>query len=260
LQHAFRRFETLEFTAKTLIKARLLGGEARFLSDEQLAVEERRGALEEDFDAGAPSSDENEVRRKLSEFVRRAYRQRLFISTLGSFSARVDETSFVVTPFEVDRGQVDAADLVLVREGRFERGKSPSRAAAVHAAIYRRHPEIGAILNAAPVNATAFGVTGIALDTRTIPESYVVVREVARAAYGVQFGDGREMAETIGPKRPTAILENDGVLVTGRDVLEAFDRLEVLESTAEAIINCRPVGPLRPLGDQVTKELEAAFL
>ena len=44
------------------------------------------------------------------------------------------------------------------------------------------------------------------------------------------------------------------MLVTGGDVLEAFDRLEVLESTAEAIINCRAVGPLRPLGDAVTRE------
>jgi L-fuculose-phosphate aldolase len=55
------------------------------------------------------------------------------------------------------------------------------------------------------------------------------------------------------------ILENDGVLVTGSDVLEAFDRLEVLESTAEAIINCRAVGSLRPLADAVTQELDAAF-
>jgi len=260
LQQAFRRFETLEFTAKTLIKARLLGGEARFLSDEQLAVEERRDAVLEEFEAAAASSGENEARRQLSEFVRRAYRQRLFISTLGSFSARVDDGAFVITPFEVDRGFVDAADLVLVRDGRREQGKTPSRAATVHEAIYRRHPEIGAILNAAPVNATAFGVTGVAIDTRTIPESYVVAREVARAPYGTQFGDGREMAGMIGPKRPTAILENDGVLVTGRDVLEAFDRLEVLESTAEAIINCRAVGPLQPLGDKVIEELEAAFL
>jgi L-fuculose-phosphate aldolase len=86
-----------------------------------------------------------------------------------------------------------------------------------------------------------------------------VVREVARAAYASGFGDGSEMAETVGPKRPAAIVENDGVLVTGSDVLEAFDRLEVLESTAEAIINCRAVGPLRGLGDAVTRELDEAF-
>jgi L-fuculose-phosphate aldolase len=63
----------------------------------------------------------------------------------------------------------------------------------------------------------------------------------------------------ISDSRPALILENDGVLVTGRTPLEAFDRLEVLESTAEAIINCRAVGTLRPLSENVTRELDAAF-
>src|SRR5206468_1119779 len=35
LQEAFRRFETLEFTAKTIIKARMLG-DVRYLTDEQI--------------------------------------------------------------------------------------------------------------------------------------------------------------------------------------------------------------------------------
>src|SRR5437764_1102226 len=259
LQDAFRRFETLEFTAKTIIKARLLGGDVRFLSDDELEQETRRAGALDELPAGAPSSAENEVRRRLSEFIRRAYRQRLFISTQGSYSARVDASSFVITPYQVDRGVVEVEDLVLVHDGRSESGKRPSRAAGIHDAIYRRHPQAGAIVNAYPVNATAFSVTGLPLDTRTIPESYVVVREVARAPFGVQFGDGRELASMVGPRRPCAVLENDGVLVTGADVLEAFDRLEVLESTAEAIINCRAVGPLKPLGDEVTRELDQAF-
>jgi L-fuculose-phosphate aldolase len=49
------------------------------------------------------------------------------------------------------------------------------------------------------------------------------------------------------------------VLVTGRDVLEAYDRLEVLESTAEAIINSRALGPMAPMPDDVIRDLEAAF-
>ena len=44
-QEAFRRFETLEFTGKTLIKARLLGGSVNFLSDEQLEAEKQRKVL-----------------------------------------------------------------------------------------------------------------------------------------------------------------------------------------------------------------------
>jgi L-fuculose-phosphate aldolase len=259
LQEAFRRFETLEFAAKTIIKASLLGGEVRYLSDEQLELERHRTLGMQEFDPPPPTSHEIEVRLRLSDIVRRAYRQRLFISTQGSFSARVDETGFLITPYQVDRGTVDVGDLVVVRNGAHERGKSPSRAAGVHDAIYRRHPSAGAIVNAYPVNATAFSVTGVALDSRTIPESYVVVRNVARAPFGVQFGDGRELASLVSPQHPAVVLDNDGVLVTGADVLEAFDRLEVLESTAEAIINCRAIGTVMPLNEAVTRELDAAF-
>jgi len=214
----------------------------------------------EDFNAGTPPSHENEVRRRLCEFVRRAYRQRLFISTQGSFSARVDSSGFLITPAQVDRGTVDVEDLVLVRDGRHESGKQPSRAAGVHDAIYREHAAVGAIVNAYPVNATAFSVSGVTLDSRTIPESYVVVRQVGCAPFGLQFGDGQELARMISAKQPTLCLENDGVLVTGGDMLEAFDRLEVLESTAEAIINCRAIGTLQALNTDVTRGLDAAFL
>ena len=111
-----------------------------------------------------------------------------------------------------------------------------------HRAIYAAHPEIGAIVTAYPVNATAFSVTDAALDARTIPESYVFLRQVRRVPYGVQFGDGRELAERTTLRDPALILENDGVQVCGTSVLDAFDRLEVLESTAEAMINSRPIG------------------
>jgi L-fuculose-phosphate aldolase len=259
LQQAFRRFETLEFTAKTIIKARLAGGEARFLTDQQLALEQARDCLLEEFTRAAPTSQEAEARRRLAEFVRRAYRQRLFISTQGSYSARVSARSFVITPYQVDRGAVEVEDLVLVEDGCAEAGKPPSRAARIHHAIYRDHPEVGAIVNAYPVNATAFSVAGLPLDSRTIPESYVVMRHVGHAPFGLQFEDGRELSAMLAPERPALILENDGVLVTGADVLEAFDRLEVLESTAEAIIDCRAIGALRPLSEEVTRELDRAF-
>jgi L-fuculose-phosphate aldolase len=256
---AFRRFETLEFTGKTLIKARLLGGEVRYLTDEQVQLEQHRVCKLEEFVPQAPSSQENEVRRRLCEFVRRAYRQRLFISTQGSFSARVSATSFLITPSDVDRASIHPADLVLVEEGRAESAKQPSKAARIHGEIYRQHAATGSIINAYPVNATAFSLTGIPLDTRTIPESYVVVRNVGRVPYGLQFDDGSELARLLAVKQPALILENDGVLVTGSDILEAFDRLEVLESTAEAIINCRAVGAMRPMSDSVTRDLDAAF-
>ena len=258
-QGAFRRFEALEFTAKTVIKGRLLGT-VRYLSEEQIALAARQVTGYEQFEPAAPSSAEMELRGALGEFTRRAYRQRLFISTQGSYSARLDSTSFLITPYRADRGTLDAADLVLISGGRVEAAKTPSRAWRSHEAIYRRHPGVGAVINAYPVNATAFSVTGTRLDTRTIPESYIVARQPGWVPYGLHFEDHEALARNVSPSQPVAILENDGVLATGAGVLEAFDRLEVVESTAEAIINCRAVGTLAPLSEDAIRELEAAFL
>jgi len=259
LQEAFRRFETFEFTGKTIIKARSLGREIRYLTDEELALAQQHQIPLPEFARTEPPSGEKELRRSLCDFVRRAYRQRLFISTQGSFSARLGESSFLITPRGVDRGSVEVNDIALVEDGRAEAGSAPSRAARIHAAIYGRHPQIGAIVNAYPVNATAFGVCDLAVDTRTIPESLVVVRRPAIVGYATQFAEPESIADAVSPQQPATILENNGVLVTGKDALEAFDRLEVLESTAEALINARALGTLSPLSEDVIRELEEFF-
>lgn len=80
-----------------------------------------------------------------------------------------------------------------------------------------------------------------------------------RVPFGVQFGDGRELAGLASLREPVLLLENDGVQVCGASVLDAFDRLEVLESTAEAMINSRPLGAMVPMSDAAIAELDAAF-
>ncbi len=259
LQSAFHRFETLEFVAKTIIKGRLLGN-VRSLNDEELALPDRRETEYAQLFRSHASSEERELRHRLCEFVRRGYRHRLFISTEGSYSARLNEHAFLITPFGVDRAHTAPEDLVLVDRGRVEEGRTPSRAFRSHERVYRRQAGIGSIINALPVNATAFAITGEKLETRIIPESYVVVREPVYLSHREYFEDDDAIAKQISPSRPVAIVQNDGVLAAGADPLEAFDRLEVLESTAEAIINCRAIGPMTRMGDAAVRELEAAFL
>ncbi len=259
LAEAFWRFETLEFTARTVIRASRIGP-VHSLNDAQLAAAREGARAMPTQTPSAASSDEKDLRRSLAAFVLRAYRQRLFISTQGSFSARLESDSFLITPYALDRGAVEPADLVIVRGGSAPIGARPSRAAVVHQEIYRRHPGIGAVINAYPVNATAFSVTGAPFDSRTIPESYVVLRSAGRAPFGIQFENPASIAEMISPDRPVLILENDGVLVAGANVLEAFDRLEVLESTAEAIIDSSALGALSPMPGSAIEELERAFL
>ena len=259
LQDAFLRFETLEFAGKTVIKGSMLG-EVKYLDDAALRIPKERSAEMESFKRFTVTSAEREARRQLCEFVQRAYRQRLIISTQGSFSVRLDESAFLMTPYRVDRATLQPADLVLICDGKSESGALASRAAGVHDSIYMRHPRVRAVINAYPVNATAFSVTGTSLDSHTIPESYVVLRNVGRARYGLQFTNLEELAGLIDEMCPSLLLENDGVLVTGGTMLEAFDRLEVLESTAEAIINSKAIGTFSKMPDGVIRDLDRVFL
>jgi L-fuculose-phosphate aldolase len=88
----------------------------------------------------------------------------------------------------------------------------------------------------------------------------LLLRDVQRIHYGPQFQDGREIASLVSPEQPIALLDNDGVLVCGTSVLDAFDRLEVLESTAETLINGRLLGSPKTMSEPVIAELTAAFL
>jgi L-fuculose-phosphate aldolase len=256
---AFRRFETLEFVAKTVVKARALG-EVRYLDERQIAIGEARDPELEEFDPGPASSAEQALRRELCDFIRRGYHQRLLTANAGSFSARLDESSFLISTRLVDRATITPDELTLIRDGRRERGTPPSRAWKLHQLIYQRHPEIRAIVNATPVNATAFSASSKRLDTRTIPESYIFLRDVAVFSFSQLYETPEKIAETITPEFPIALIENDCALVLGKTILDAFDRLEVLESTAEAVILSRSLGEVRPMGDEVIDELVRAFL
>lgn len=256
---AFRRFELLEFVAKTIVKASMLG-DVRYLTEEQLKLGEKPTPELETFPAGSASSLECQLRTELCDFIRRGYKQRLVTSAAGSFSVRLDDAAYLITSELVDRATITPDQLVLVRDGVCEAGRSPSRAHRLHTPIYERHPEIRAIVNATPVNATAFSVSSRRLDTRTIPESYIFLRDVAVLPMDWLYHAPEKIAAAVTPEMPIALIENDCALVLGRSALDAFDRLEVLESTAEAVINSCALGEVTPMNDAVIEELIEVFL
>jgi L-fuculose-phosphate aldolase len=148
---------------------------------------------------------------------------------------------------------------VLVDHERAEQGKLPSRSVGLHHAIYQRHAEIGAIICAQTPAATAYAVSTRHFDTRGIPESYVLLRDVPRVAYGQPYSAPEQVAEAISARRPVLLMQNDGVMTAGRTVLEAFDRLEVAEYSAQALIDIAAIGALVPIGPSELEDLRTAY-
>jgi L-fuculose-phosphate aldolase len=257
---AYERFETLEFCARTIIAAKTIG-EPAFLSDEDIArFDSTLNPLMPEMETVEHPSDEREMRSMICRIVQRACDQGLMISTYGTVSARWKGNDFLITPRNLTRWNIQPDDVVQIRDGRREKGKLPSRSAQIHQEIYRRNPNINAILITQPPNVMAFGVTGKKFDDRTIPESWILLQDIPVLPFSAHFEKDNAIAGSIDKNHPALIIRNDSILVTGKSLLHAFDRLEVAEFSARSLIYSSSLGTMVPIDEKQIEELRKKFL
>lgn len=256
---AFHHFETLDFCARLAIKATMLG-EYSELTDEQIGLFQHTKNYLPEFDPVKRTSKEKALRRHICEIMHRAYSQELMTSTEGVVSVRLDGDAFLISPTRLDRGLIEVSDIVRIENCKRERGKLPSRSVLLHDRIYRDHPWIQSIVTAQAPNSTAFSLSATRFDTRTIPESYILLRDIPQVPYGPQYTDEKQVSNIINEETPVVLLKNDAVLVVGKSLLQAFDRLEVAEFSAQSLIDASLLSGLVAIGDDELEALKAKFL
>lgn len=256
---AFMSFETLDYCARLQIEASKIGS-IRPLSDRYIQISKEKQHVEMDeFVNKSVSSEEREARREMCTLIKRAYDQQLFTSTQGTFSQRLSDGSFLITPYFKDRKYMEESDLVRIVGDWKEAGKIPSRSAVLHKKIYEKHPDINSIIIAHAPYVMTFAVTDCEFDSRTIPESYIMLRDVKKLPFGASFMQPDMVADMFEEMTPILIAENDCVIVTGSSLINAFDKLEVMEYSAKAIVSSKVLGDIVAITDDEIKDLRAAF-
>ena len=257
---AFKIFETLEFGARLEINARLLG-EPESLTDKDYEVAKNTQTPPElkDYDDHIPSSYEKQERRQMCRYVERAYKQRLFSSTQGTYSRRIDNETFIITPFDKDRMYLEPDDIVAIKNGCREKGKNPSRSVQLHMEIYKKHPDINSVIIAYPPNVMAFAITDAEFDSRTIPESYIMLRDIPKISFDEAYSKPETVANTIDSSTPVVMVSNSCIITTGDSMLKAFDRLEVAEFSAKALIFTKQLGDIVRINEKQVEEINKSF-
>ena len=259
LTDAYERFEALEFCAKTILHGSQIG-EPKYLTDDQINQFESqaRGVLPE-MESMVYPPDETEKRLEICNIVKRSCEQGLMISSYGTVSMRWNENDFLITPTNKNRWDIQLDDIVQIKDGHREAGKTPSRAAWIHQEIYNRNPDVNSIIMTQSPYLMAFGVTGEYLDVRTIPESWIFLQDINFVKYGNHFrkNNNTEIVDNC----PTAlIIENDSVIITGDKLLQTFDYLEVAEFSAKSIVLGHSLGEMVPINDEQVEDLRKKFL
>ena len=173
------------------------------------------------------------AKAQILEIGKRMYQKGFVAANDGNITCRIADDVVLATPTGVSKGFMTEDILVemtldgeILKQGAY----APSSEVKMHIRAYKENPEIMAVTHAHPPCATAFAIAGLPLDRPILTEPIVLLGSVPVARYATP-GTG-EVPDSIAPFCTThnaVLLANHGALSWGKDLLEAFYRLESVE-------------------------------
>ena len=173
-----------------------------------------------------------DARQSLVDHGRRLVAGGYVVGADGNLSIREGDR-ILITPSRVGYDQLTVNEIAAID---LDGAGSNSRSSewGVHCAIYRARPEVMAIIHAHPVFACVLAVRGERLEELLDEVGPILGGPVEVADYALSGTAplGEHAAAGLG-ERYGVILARHGTVTVGRDLEEAFYRLEVLERAAQ---------------------------
>jgi len=206
------------------------------------------------------ASDEKQVRADICEIGRRIWQREYVASNDGNISVILDCNTVICTPTGVSKGFMTPDMLIkLDKEGnKLDGYLNPSSEIKMHLRVYRERPDVCAVVHAHPPTATGFAVAGVPLANPVLPEIIIALKAIPLAKYGTPSTE--EIPDQLMPylhDYDAFLLENHGALTVGKDLFDAYYKMEQVEQFARISLTARLLGAERPLPpEQVDRLLE----
>ncbi|HXZ24229.1 MAG TPA: class II aldolase/adducin family protein [Methanomassiliicoccales archaeon] len=188
------------------------------------------------------------------------YDRKLTVGTAGNLSARSGD-AIVITPTGVCKGLMHEYDLIRmeISTGRVTAGGRPSMETPFHLAFYRNRADVGAVIHCHPLYCTVLASAKKKLRADITPEGIMVLDEVQTVPYATPGSEelAHNLIEAM-QKGNGFLLENHGAIAVGKDVAEAYYRMETMEFLAEMQVKGASTG-LAPLPEEEANRIRSAF-
>lgn len=210
------------------------------------------------------SAPELKLRRALVEAGRLAYGQALMVASDGNLSVRVDAKHVLITPSGLCKGRLKPHDILkLDLDGKVvkpaeDRSLKPSSETPMHLEVYRRRPDVRAVIHAHPMFATALTVASRPFPADVLPEVLLTLGEVPVTAYATPSSheNAEAIRELIG-EHDAILLRQHGSLTVGAHLDEALSALERLEHVARVVVFAELLGRVNRLDAAAMERLRA---
>jgi L-fuculose-phosphate aldolase len=190
-------------------------------------------------------STESQLRADIVEVGRRMYARGYTASNDGNISVRLGSDRLLMTPKNVCKGFM-TPDMMCITDlaGRKLQGdREPSSEMLMHLEVYRRRPDVAAVVHAHPPTATGFAVAGIPLDRAVLAEVLCTLGSIPIAEYATP--STQELPDAVAKyikAHDGMLLANHGALTVGADVLGAYYKMETIEHFAKISLVARMLG------------------
>ncbi len=179
---------------------------------------------------------EAQVREALVEGGRRLLAEGLVARTWGNLSVRLADGRIAITPSGIPYPELGPDQIVLLdpATGQWSGSLKPSGERKVHLEIYRRRPQVQAVVHTHQMAASIWAAARRPMPAPwgTVPcAAYALpsTKKLTEATVGA-LGDG-----------PAVLMANHGALTVGADLDEAFVRIAQVErAAAEHVVTHRP--------------------
>lgn len=197
-------------------------------------------------------------RNDIIDICRRVHANGWVAANDGNISIRIGPNTILCTPTGMSKGYLTTDQLIKVdMDGNKISGElEPSSEVKMHLDVYRGKENIGAVVHAHPPFATGFAVAGIALDECVMPEIIISLGSIPLTRFGIPSTS--EIPDNIRPylkEHDVFLLENHGALSIGKDVHQAYYRMESLELFAKINLVARMLGNVNVIGEDNVRKM-----
>jgi L-fuculose-phosphate aldolase len=200
-------------------------------------------------------------RKEVARFMRRLYKYGLTTTSGGNISQRISDDLIAITPSATDKGSMkwNEVGLLTMKGENLTPDLRPSIESEMHLAIYREKG-VKAIVHAHPTFATAFTAMKNKINIKLTAEACAILEEPFFVPYALM--GTKKLAELVAnhiDRSDILLLENHGILTVGSTLLQAFDKIEVLENAARMTLIVDFAGKKKSLSKEKIKEIEKLF-
>ncbi len=192
----------------------------------------------------------DQLKKQICQIGHRIWQRQYCAGNEGNHSIRLPDNKILCTPSGLSKGFLTPPDLITVNLSDSSQTTphptlKPTTELNLHLAIYKKHPNINAVIHSHPPHPAAFAITNTPIPTGIYPESEIFLGSVPSVPYHTPGSQdlANAAANAISPKSDTAILNNHGVVTTANTLLQAYDKLEILDSYCKILLLAKPLAP-----------------